>query len=70
MALKLRSLSINLPFGIGGISIDVDEAQWPELAAFYHELGDLRRSLLTYVDALAQIAGVHQATSASPQGMQ
>ena len=27
MALKLRSLSLNLPFGLGGVSVDVSEAE-------------------------------------------
>ena len=38
MAFKIKSLSLNLPFGIGGISVDVDEAQQQAAWALYVEL--------------------------------
>ncbi|MCP4282996.1 MAG: hypothetical protein GY792_00870 [Gammaproteobacteria bacterium] len=38
MPLKISTLSINLPFGIGGISIDVDEAQQQAAWALYVEM--------------------------------
>jgi hypothetical protein len=38
MALELKSLSLNLPFGIGGVTIEVDEAQQHAAWALYIEL--------------------------------
>jgi len=38
MALKMNSLNISLPFGIGSVSIDVDEAQQQAAWSLYVEL--------------------------------
>jgi hypothetical protein len=38
MGMQIRSLSFNLPFGIGGVTIEVDEAQQEAAWALYIEL--------------------------------
>lgn len=43
-----------------GISeVAIDESQWEHIGYFYEELTVLRDEMLTYVTALAQIAGVY-----------
>lgn len=50
----------------GKVTVVIDEARWPHLDAFYKDLSELRNSMLAYVDALAQIAGVHHESETAP----